>query len=552
MALIYFYDVTELDKQQLTAGLEGTDHNWQYIEQPIDINNLNHDTEVISVFVTSSVTAEIIDALPNLKLIACRSTGFNNINTAKAKERDITVVNVPSYGESTVAEYAFTLILALLRKLPQTIDSFDKEVESLELMGNDLSGKTLGVIGTGRIGQHSIKIGRGFEMRVVAYDPFPKAELDKHLQFEYLNLDDLLKQSDVITIHAPFTGTNKHLINSANLKLLKSNAVIVNTARGELIDTQALTQALQDKLFAGAALDVIEGEQLMHVDEEVALLRTSQISTDLFENSLELLALHKMPNVILSPHNAFNSIEAIKRINDSTTSNIIQYWYGDSGNAVKLQPKPLGKLVIVRHAESEWNATGQWSGITDVHLSEIGFREAAMFGLALKELDIKLDKAFCSEQIRALETLEGMLDASQQFDVPIERSGAINERDYGDYTGKNKWEMRDLLGEEKFNRIRRGWNEPIPNGETLQMVYNRTAPFYLEKIVPLLNQGQNILIVAHGNSIRALMKYIESIDDKQVESLEMIFGDIVTYDIDEKGKSVKRSDSVVDIKPPNA
>lgn len=552
MALIYFYDVTELDKQQITAGLEGTDHNWQYVDQPIAVDNLNPDTEVISVFVTSNVTAEIIDALPKLKLIACRSTGFNNINIAKAKEKAVTVVNVPSYGESTVAEYAFSLILALQRKLPQTIDSFDKEVDSLQLMGNDLCGKTLGVIGTGRIGQHAIKIGKGFEMKVVAYDPFPKPDLDKQLQFDYMSLDELLKQSDVVTIHAPYTGTNKHLLNSSNLKLLKPSSVVVNTARGELVDTQALTQALADKSLAGAALDVIEGEQLMHVDEEVALLRSSPISVDLFENSLELLALHKMPNVILSPHNAFNSLEAVKRINDTTTTNIIDYWYGKVGNAVQLQPKARGKLLIVRHAESEWNATGQWSGITDVHLSETGFKEAAMFGLALRELDVKLDKAFCSEQIRTLETLEAMLDASQQFDVPIARSGAINERDYGDYTGKNKWQMRDLLGEDKFNLIRRGWNQPIPNGESLKMVYDRATPFYLKEVVPLLNQGQNILIVAHGNSIRALMKYIESIDDKQIESLEMIFGDIVTYELDDQGKSLKRDDSVIDIKPPNA
>jgi D-lactate dehydrogenase len=552
MALLYFYDATELDKQQISSGLAATDHQWQYVESTISLDNLNPETEVLSVFVSSNVTAEIIDALPKLRLIACRSTGFNNIALAKAEERGIAIVNVPSYGEATVAEYAFTLILALLRKLPPTIRSFDQEIESIELMGNDLNNKTLGVIGSGRIGQHVIKIAHGFEMRVIAYDPFPKEGLDAEAQFEYMSLDNLLAQSDIVTIHAPFVGSNKHLINEENIRKMKPSAVLINTARGELVDTKALTQALQEKRIAGAALDVIEGEQLMRVDEEIALLRSSSVSLELFENSIELLALHKMPNVIITPHNAFNSVEAVGRINATTVDNIIRYWYGELDNKIKPVAKERGKLLLTRHAESEWNATGQWSGITDVHLSEAGFHEAGKLGIAIRDMQITIDRAFCSQQIRALETLEGILDASQQFDVPIDRSAAINERDYGDYTGKNKWEMKETLGEDQFNKIRRGWDEPIPNGETLKMVYERTIPFYKETILPILESGQNVLIVAHGNSIRALMKYIESLDDTQIESLEMIIGDIVMYHLDNEGKSLERSDKYIEITPTKA
>jgi 2,3-bisphosphoglycerate-dependent phosphoglycerate mutase len=272
----------------------------------------------------------------------------------------------------------------------------------------------------------------------------------------------------------------------------------------------------------------------------------------LLEHSVELLALHKMPNVIIAPHNAFNTVEAVGRINSVTTDNIIRYWYGETDNQVKPVAKSRGKLLLVRHAESEWNATGKWTGITDVHLSEKGFHEAGMFGVALRELNIRIDQAYCSQQIRALETLEGILDASQQFDVPIERTAAINERDYGDYTGKNKWEMKDILGEEEFNKVRRGWDTSIPGGETLQMVYERTMPFYIDVVVPLLNAGKNVLLVAHGNSIRALMKYIESLDETQIESLEMIFGNIVTYDVDAEGKFEHRSDKVIEITLPNA
>ena len=552
MAQIYFYDVSELDKEQLTAGLKHTDHNWHYVEEPISQTNLDPETEVLSVFVTSTVTAEIIDALPKLKLIACRSTGYNNIDLAKAKEREVVVVNVPTYGEATVAEYAFTLLLALTRKLPQTLTAFDSEITTPALMGNDLSEKVMGVIGTGRIGQHAIKMAHGFAMKIVAYDPFPKNGLDKDLDFEYLSLEDLLRQSDVVTIHAPYVGSNHHMINADNLRLMKPSALLINTARGELVDTKALTEALQEHRIAGAALDVLEGEKLMHIDEDIALLRSDTAPIEMFENAVELLVLHKMPNVIVTPHNAFNSVEAVGRINATTAHNIDRFWYGEMENRVKDGTVIRGKLLISRHAESEWNQTGKWTGITDVHLSEKGFHDAGMLGVALRDLNIKLDIAYCSQQIRTLETLQGMLDASQQFEVPVERDAAINERDYGGYTGKNKWEMKEILGEKRFNLIRRGWDEPIPDGETLKMVYERAVPFYKDKILPLLNAGKNVLIVAHGNSIRAMMKYIESMDESQVGDLEMLFNTIVVYDVNEDGTSLKRVDKTIDAAKPNA
>ena len=552
MARIYFYDATELDKEQLTAGLKETDHNWHYVEESASLDNLDPETEVLSVFVTSTVTAEIIDALPKLKLIACRSTGFNNIDLAHADDRGIVVVNVPTYGEATVAEYAFTLLLALHRKLPQTLTAFDTEITASALMGHDLSEKVIGVIGTGRIGQHAITMAHGFGMSVVAYDPFPKDGLDKELDFTYMSLEELLGKSDVVTIHAPYVGSNKHLLNADNMRLMKSNALLINTARGELVDTKALIEALQENRIAGAALDVLEGEKLMHIDEDIALLRSDTAPIEMFQNAVELLVLHKMPNVIITPHNAFNSIEAVGRINATTAQNITRFWYGEMENKVRPSAAARGKLVITRHAESEWNQTGKWTGITDVHLSEKGFHDAGMLGVALRDLDIQLDNAFCSQQIRTLETLQGILDASQQFDVPVERDKALNERDYGEYTGKNKWEMRDILGEERFNLIRRGWNEPIPNGETLKMVYERTVPFYKNTILPLLNSGKNVLIVAHGNSIRAMMKYIESMDESQIGDLEMLFNTIVVYDVNEDGTCLKRTDKTIDAAKPNA
>lgn len=552
MALIYFYDASELDKQQIAEGMQATDHHWEFLEEEISPDNLHPDTEVISVFVTSTVTAEIIEKLPKLRLIACRSTGFNNIDLASADAHGVTVVNVPTYGESTVAEYTFMLLLALLRKLPQSLNFLSKETEVSELMGCDLHDKTIGVIGTGHIGQRVISIAKGFGMRVVAYDPFAKTELAKSFGFEYASLEELLKMSDIVTLHAPLTPDNKHLISTEQLEAMKPGAVLINTARGELVDTEALAEALNQKVIAGAALDVLEGEQLFDAHEEVALLRRNALPATTAEQSVVLMALNKLPNVILTPHNAFNTQEAIGRINQISCQNIIRFWYGETPNKVKPLSKSYGKLILARHAESEWNATGKWTGITDVHLSEKGFHESALLGLALKDTELTVQQAYCSNQVRTLETLQGILNTSQQLDVPLLRSEALNERDYGEYTGKNKWDMQKLVGDKEFTAIRRGWNHPVPGGETLKTVYQRVVPFYQQSILPNLIEGKNVLVVAHGNSLRALIKYLEKISDAAVEDLEMPFGNILIYDVDNKGRMTAKQEVRIDTQPPNA
>ena len=206
-----------------------------------------------------------------------------------------------------------------------------------------------------------------------------------------------------------------------------------------------------------------------------------------------------------------------------------------------------GKLVIVRHGESEWNARGVWTGTTDVHLTAKGFHQAALLGEAIA--DIPIDQAYCSQQIRSLETLEGMLDAAKQYDVPYERSAALNERDYGDYTGKNKWEVQKEIGEAAFENLRRGWDVPVPNGETLKKVYERSVPFYQKTIVPELLEGKNVLVVAHGNSIRSLVKYIESLSDSDIAKTEMIFGVVLVYTVDAKGKQRTKTERHIQTTP---
>ena len=506
MALIYFYDATELDRGQLTAGLKGTDHHWEYVVDSIEPKNCHPDTEVISVFVTSQVTREVIEALPKLRLIVCRSTGFDNIDLEAAKERDITVVNVPTYGEATVAEYAFMLLLALVRKLPAVLKSEDEQLSLEQLTGHDLQGLTFGVIGTGHIGLSALKIAAGFSMKTIAYDACERPELQQQYGFDYVSLDELLSRADVISLHVPLLSSTKYIMSAESLAKMKPTAILINTARGELVDTKALVAALNEKRLGGAAIDVVEGEALLNIQEEALLLRSDKLPPETLRHSVEISILKKMSNVIISPHNAFNTEEAINRINQTTAKNIIDFWYGSVPNKINPDKKAAGKLSVARHTESEWNAEGKWTGLTDVHLSGKGFKEASQLGRALAGLNTPVDIAYCSQQVRSRETLECMLASAQMFDTKVVADKALNERDYGEYTGKNKWEIRDQVGEDAFNNIRRGWDVPVPGGETLKKVYERVVPFYLDTIVPQLQAGKNVLIVAHGNSDRALMK----------------------------------------------
>lgn len=193
-----------------------------------------------------------------------------------------------------------------------------------------------------------------------------------------------------------------------------------------------------------------------------------------------------------------------------------------------------GTLLITRHQESDWNKAGLWTGTRDRHLTEFGFKRAEEMGNLIH--DIHIDLAFCSMKVRTIETLASILESKQQYDVPTVHSHALDERDYGDYTKKNKWDMLTLVGEEKWEAIRRGWNTPIPNGETLEMVYERAVPFFISNILPPLENGKNVLLVAHGNTLRALTKYIESLSDDEITRVEIVFEEIIMYKLNNKGK----------------
>lgn len=190
-------------------------------------------------------------------------------------------------------------------------------------------------------------------------------------------------------------------------------------------------------------------------------------------------------------------------------------------------------LVLVRHGESTYNAKGVWTGWLDPPLSEKGFEEAKQAGNLLK--DIKFDISYTSDLLRAQQTLD---EIKKILGIEIQTiiSPEIKERNYGDYTDKNKWEVEKQLGEEEFRKLRRSFDHPVPNGESLKDVYNRTIPYYQEEILPKLKNGQNILISAHGNSLRALTKYLENISDEEIENLEIPTGQVIAYQINAEGK----------------
>jgi D-lactate dehydrogenase len=288
--------------------------------------------QALSVFIYSHVTREVLDALPELKFIATRSTGFDHIDVEACRSRGIAVSNVPSYGENTVAEHSIALLLMLSRKVHQSVLQMRSgRVDLAELTGFDLQGKTIGVIGAGHIGLHVIRIARGFGMRVLAFDVRRDPFLADLLGFEYATMDRLLAESDIVTLHSPLTEKTHHLLGREQFARMKPGAMIVNTARGGLIDTDALVEALESGKLGGAGLDVLEGEEL--IKEEKQLLQ-QPLDVERLRMAVRNRVLLARDNVVFTPHNAFNSREALVRILEVTLANLEAFRAGQTANRV--------------------------------------------------------------------------------------------------------------------------------------------------------------------------------------------------------------------------
>ena len=198
----------------------------------------------------------------------------------------------------------------------------------------------------------------------------------------------------------------------------------------------------------------------------------------------------------------------------------------------------MNNLALVRHGETEWNARGVWTGNVDVGLTAQGRQEAHRAAELLR--DITLDAAHASMLRRSQETLAIIKYALDRDDLPVYLDSALNERDYGILTGKNKWEVKEKYGEEQFLKWRRGWDYPIPGGETLRDVYRRVVPYYQQYVLPDILKAKNILISAHGNSLRALIKYLENVSDQDIIDLELSTGEVCVYEINTRGKAVNK------------
>jgi 2,3-bisphosphoglycerate-dependent phosphoglycerate mutase len=197
----------------------------------------------------------------------------------------------------------------------------------------------------------------------------------------------------------------------------------------------------------------------------------------------------------------------------------------------------MSYLILVRHGQSEWNEKGLWTGWTDVSLNDTGRGEAKNTALALKGLPV--DTGYSSDQIRAKETLSIILGALD-IKIPVKETPALRERNYGVYTGKNKWEVKESVGDVIFQKIRRSYDYPIQDGESLKQVYDRVAPFYESEILPEIRNQKNIIIVASGNSLRALVKKLENISDENISSLEIRTAESYVYELDSEGNIVKK------------
>jgi len=336
MKKIIFFEATEKEKNILQKYPDFF-NLIDFSEEKLTSENAREfkDYEIVSVFIGSQLSQQALSQLSNLKFIATRSTGFDHIDLNYCKENGISVSSVPNYGDHTVAEYTFALLLCLIRKVYNAYHRVRETGSfSLEgLQGEELFNKTLGVIGTGKIGREVIKIAKGFSMKVIAYDKYPQKDLAEELEFEYFNLEDLLAQSDVISLHVPYTEETHHLINKDNILKIKTGAYIINTSRGGVIETDALYQALKKNHLAGAALDVLEEEGDLK-EEQRMLAEKQDITTEKLKTLLANHIFIDLDNVIISPHNAFNTKEALENILITTMENINGYLNNELKNLI--------------------------------------------------------------------------------------------------------------------------------------------------------------------------------------------------------------------------
>ena len=294
-----------------------------YHRSHLNANNvaLARGSDAVCIFLNDTADAETIRQLAdlNVKLIALRCAGFNNVDLNAAARYGIPVVRVPAYSPHAVAEHAVALMLALNRKVHRAYwRTRDGNFSLHGLLGFDMYGKTAGIVGTGKIARIVIRILLGFGMEVLAYDPYPDGVFARETGIAYVSLDELYRRSDIITLHCPLTNETKHLVNETSIARMKRGVMIVNTGRGQLIQTEALIEALKSKQVGAAGLDVYEEEGDYFYED-----RSDSIIDD---DTLARLLL--FPNVIVTSHQAFFTAEAMHNITETTLQNIKDFFDG--------------------------------------------------------------------------------------------------------------------------------------------------------------------------------------------------------------------------------
>ncbi|HBT04432.1 MAG: D-lactate dehydrogenase [Thermodesulfobacterium sp. 37_54] len=311
-------------KQNLGESLSNLD--LIFTSEPLDsfTGDAYSDLNVAVIYIRSLVDEKVLDRLPNLKLLITRTTGTDHIDILSCQKRGIIVANSPYFAFTTVAEHTIGLIFALAKRFPTAISKIKNLDFSREgLLGFDLFGKTIGIIGTGNIGKEVARIAYGIGMKILAHDIKPDLQLKEKFGVSYVSLEELLKHSDIIVVMVPYYSKTHHMINLENIKLVKDEAMLINTARGPIVDTEALIWALQNrKLQGGIALDVFEGERVLLEMEKIL---ENRFSPQEYEKALKTLHLLSYPNVIFTPHTAHYTKDALRRNINWVVETITQF-----------------------------------------------------------------------------------------------------------------------------------------------------------------------------------------------------------------------------------
>ncbi len=314
---IAFFDTHSYDKKSFVEANKAFNYEIDFRDYKLNENTAltAQGYDVVCVFVNDVVNAEVIKTFAGcgVKLIALRCAGFNNVDLKAAAAAGIKVVRVPAYSPYAVAEHGVALLMSLTRHIPQAYLRTKTANFNIEgLTGRDLYGLTAGILGTGKIGRIMADILMGFGMKIIAYDPFPNEQWAKEKNIEYVGLDEIFRRSDVLSLHCPLTEETKHIVNHDRMKMMKHDAVIINTGRGALIDSKALVHALKHGHIGGIGMDVYEEESKYFF---------SDWSTDIMTDDT-LARLLTFPNVIITGHQAFLTTNALKNLAETTLENV--------------------------------------------------------------------------------------------------------------------------------------------------------------------------------------------------------------------------------------